>query len=387
MQLQEVNTPETIKEFLQLPLRLYKDDKNWIRPLDADIEKVFDPKQNRTFKSGKCTRWILWNDNKTEVIGRIAAFIDERTSKKEEQPTGGVGFFECVDNQDVANFMFDHCKQWLQNEGMEAMDGPINFGERNNWWGLLVEGFTPPIYQMNYNLPYYQKLFENYGWQLYFNQYSFGLRVSDPRPPKYVALWPSFKNDPDYTFTNAKKNNLEKYAEDFRKIYNAAWVKHSGVKEMSQAQAMKIMKAIKPIMVEHLMQFAYYKDEPIGMYISIPDLNQYFKHVNGKMDLLGKLKFLWYAKTGKRKKIVSIVFGVDPKFHGKGIDGMMVMNLHDYIKNKEWWDEVELTWIGDFNPKMLRIAENLNGKIIKTHITYRYLFDRNKEFKRYPIIH
>ena len=84
--------------------------------------------------------------------------------------TGGIGFFDCIDDQETANFIFDFCKNWLMERGMEAMDGPINFGERDKFWGLLIEGFHEPLYGMNFHAPYYQKLFENYGFQIYFNQ-------------------------------------------------------------------------------------------------------------------------------------------------------------------------------------------------------------------------
>jgi hypothetical protein len=271
---------------------------------------------------------------------------------------------------------------------MQAMDGPINFGERNNWWGLLVDGYDErPTYMMNYHPPYYKTLFETYGFQVYFYQYSYGLVVQQPRPEKYERLWKIIKTNKDYEFTHAKKNNLKKYANDFREILNQAWKNHDGFKEMTEEQAMKIMNAMKPVMVEHLLQFAYYKGRPIAMYISIPELNQYFQHVNGKLNWIGKLKYLWYSKTMKYQKFVGIVYGVIPEFQGKGLEGMMVMNLHDLVHDKDWWRDVELTWIGDFNPKMMNVAQNLGTTIIKTHTTMRYLFDRNRPYERCPIIH
>src|SRR5699024_7027135 len=144
MEIIEVKDKRTQKEFLQLPVRLYKNDKNWIRPLDKDIEKVFDPEENKFFQHGECTRWILMKNG--EVIGRVAAFIDRKTAFTFEQPTGGMGFFECIDDQEAAFKLFDTCKTWLEERDMEAMDGPINFGDRLNWWGLLVNGFYEPNY-------------------------------------------------------------------------------------------------------------------------------------------------------------------------------------------------------------------------------------------------
>ena len=130
----EVTDKKTAKEFLLCPVHLYKNDKSYIRPLDTDINKVFDPKQNKLFRQGECIRWILV-DSQRKTVGRVAAFVDNKSAAKNDQPTGGLGFFECINDKDAAFQLFDNCKAWLISKGMEAMDGPINFGERDRWWG------------------------------------------------------------------------------------------------------------------------------------------------------------------------------------------------------------------------------------------------------------
>ena len=172
MKLVEVTEKHSEKEFLQLPVRLYKDEKNWIRPLDQDIKSIFDPTKNKQFRNGEAIRWLLKDENGL-AIGRIATFIDNKTLKKEDQPTGGIGFFECIDDKKAAFKLFDAGVNWLKERDIEAVDGPINFGDRNIWWGLLVDGFTEPNYQMPYNFLYYKELFEAYGFQLYFKQFTY----------------------------------------------------------------------------------------------------------------------------------------------------------------------------------------------------------------------
>ena len=127
MEIIEVNSTGLKKPFLDIARKIYKDDPNWICPLDNDIASVFDPEKNNYHHHGKCIRWIL-KDGKGEVIGRIAAFINEKKAYNYPQPTGGCGFFECVDNQDAADLLFDTAKNWLITNGMKAMDGPVNFG-------------------------------------------------------------------------------------------------------------------------------------------------------------------------------------------------------------------------------------------------------------------
>lgn len=387
MNLIEVIRKEHIREFIRLPLRLYKSYPSWIRPLDADIEQVFDPKKNKTFRKGEAVRWILQDDNGT-TIGRVAAFINRKTvNKKNDQPTGGMGFFECIEDQDAAFRLFDAAKDWLSERGMEAMDGPVNFGERDKWWGLLVDGFDiEPNYNCNYNPPYYREMFENYGFRIYFKQFTFGRFVRDPFHPRLHEKAEKAMKDPGYSFRHLRLKELDKYTEDFRIVYNKAWAGH-GVPEMSSLQAKAIMKQMKPIIDEKIIWFGYYEGEPVAFYINLPEVNQIFKHVNGKLDLLGKLKFLYHKKMRTCKKMLGLVFGVSPEHQRKGLEGALVLATAEMVQRKyQQYDTMEMNWIGDFNPKMIRVVEQVGGDIVKTHHTYRKLFDENREFKRAPIL-
>ena len=179
MQLKKVDTPDTRKLFHQVPRLIYKDDKNWAAPFDVMVENTFNPAKNPSFKGGEAQRWVLLDGN-GNLLGRIAAFVNYEKAKTYEQPTGGCGFFECLDNQEAANILFDAAREWLNVRGMEAMDGPVNFGENYINWGLLVDGFMPQGYGMPYNPPYYLKLFENYGFRLFFKQFSYHLDYTMP---------------------------------------------------------------------------------------------------------------------------------------------------------------------------------------------------------------
>ena len=139
-------------------------------------------------------------------------------------------------------------------------------------------------------------------------------------------------------------------------------------------------------MDESIIWFAYKGEEPIGIFVNLPDLNQWFKHLNGKFDLLHKLKFLWVQRTVKCTKFTGLVFGIVPEYQGKGIDSFIVGEAHKQVL-KNPYDEYEMQWIGDFNPKMLNVAQGL-GDVYQSRrlTTYRYLFDRTKEFRRHPIL-
>ncbi len=386
MQLAEVSDKKTAKEFLDVNVLINKNDPNYIRPLDKDIEEVFDPKKNKAFRHGETIRWILKNED-GRLIGRIAAFANKKYKNKgDDVPVGGIGFFDCINNQAAADMLFDVAKHWLMQRGMQAMDGPINFGERDRWWGLLVEGFEPPVYCLNYNPPYYKELFENYGFKNFFNQHCYALKVMERVHEKFYTRHAIVAADPDFSACHIQKSKLEKFAKDFTLVYNKAWAKHGGMKELSLQVVIKLFKTMKPIMDEKVCWFVYYKNEPIAIWVNLPDLNQWFKYLDGKFDLFHKLKFLWIKKTKRCKKFTGLVFGIVPEFQGKGIDAYMIMEGAKVIQGQHLYDDYEMQWIGEFNPKMINVAESLGTYRSRLLTTYRYLFDRTKEFKRHPVL-
>ncbi len=383
MNMTEVNDMATRKEFLIFPVRLYQSDKNFIRNLDKDVENIFNPAKNKFFRSGEAIRWLCVDD-KGRTIGRIAAFYTHEY--EQEQPTGGIGFFDCINDQATADFMFDCCKEWLQNKGMEAMDGPVNFGERDQFWGLLTEGFTHPLYKMNYNFPYYQQLFENYGFQPYFNQLCFSRKTTDEVAPAFMRAHQLHNRNPDIRAERMTKKHIDRYADAFTYIYNAAWAGHGEGKQLETEQVRKIFHTIKPTINEHISWFVYEKDRPIAMWINLPDLNQWFRFFNGKLRLWEKIKFLFMQRFIPNKKMIGLVFGVVPEWQRKGIDGYMIWEGTRHIRKKTAIEEIEMQWIGDFNPKMIKIAEQLNASLTRKLTTYRFLFDRNKIFKKHPTL-
>lgn len=368
------------REFLEFPPRLYKNDKNYIRPLNKDIQDVFDKKKNKFFKTGECERFLFKNtQNKT--VGKVAVFVNKKY--KQEQPTGGIGFFDCINDQETANFIFDFCKNWLQERGMEAMDGSINFGERDKFWGIVTDGFDEPLYGMNYNLPYYKDLFENYGFQIYFNQLCYSRPVHGDVSRVFTVMHAKHAKNPAISAKPMKKNQLEKFAKDFTEVYNKAWANHGGGKEMEYAKTLKMFKAMKPVINEHISWFVYENEKPIAMWMNIPDLNQWFKYLHGKFGIWEKLKFLWVKKFKKNTKMVGIVFGVVPEWQRSGIDGYMIWEGTKHLRKHTDFEVTELQWIGDFNPKMMKIAESLDTTVTRKLATYRYLFDRTKPFDRH----
>jgi hypothetical protein len=385
MQLTQVDDRRSVKEFLKVPHLVYKDDPCWVCPLDIEVEDIFDPRENSFFKNGDAARWVLKNDS-GRLIGRVAAFINGEKAYKYVQPTGGMGFFECINDREAAFALFNVCHEWLAARGMEAMDGPVNFGENDMNWGLLVEGFTHPGIGMNYNPPYYRELFEAYGFNFYFEQVSNHLDLTKTFPDRFWKIAEWIMKKPGYKFLHYDPAYMDKFIHDLKEIYDNAWAFHESFTPLDVQVIHHTMEKTRGIMDNDMIWFAYYNDEPAAFLIMFPDINQIIKHLHGKLHLWNKLKFYYLRsrKTMTRARVV--IMGVKPKFQRHGLESGIFWHMNEMMKKKPQYTELELSWVGDFNPKMRALHESMGATFGKRHITYRKLFSGNKEFHRSIII-
>ncbi|MDR2813638.1 MAG: hypothetical protein LBB79_03140 [Prevotellaceae bacterium] len=387
----KVNSRRQIQAFLDFPKMLYKDDPSYVHPLDGDVESVFCYAKNRLLQAGGEAARFMLQGEEGATVGRVAVFVNPKTAYLNDQPTGGMGFFECINSVEAAFSLFDACRRWLEVRDMEAMDGPVNFGSRERWWGLLVDGFTQPSYGMSYNPPYYRQLFEAYGFKNYFYQYSYLHPVSTGGMADNIrARAARVASNPRYTFRHASSRNLPQLAQDFCRIYNRAWAHHSGVAQMTLEQAGAELTAIKPIIDRRLILFACHDGEPVGFFVQIPEVNEAVKRIGGgRLNFFKKLKF-WYLLRVKRvcRRTMGLAFGIVPEFRGRGLEAALAMEFVKVAFSRDFpYKDIDLAWVGDFNPVMMRFQQQLGGKIYKTHATYRLLFDeekQEKEFKRCP---
>lgn len=389
MQIIEVTTKRDKKEFHDFPRWLYRNDPCWVCPLDTEIEGLFDPAKNHTFRQGVATRWILKDDN-GKTIGRVAAFIDNVRSAAQKQPTGGMGFFEVIEDKNAAFLLFDTAKAWLSARGMEAMDGPINFGENDNFWGLLIDGFVQQGYGMPYNMKYYREFFESYGFKNYFEQYSYHREARNEKgeftrfPERLwkVAEWVAKK--PGYSFRHFELGNARKYANDICEIYNSTWLYlKEDFTPLVPEVLEEAMRKAKPVLDVETIIFMYQNDKPVGFWVLLPDLNQILKYINGKLDIISLIKFLYHKKTHKMTRLRAVVGGVKHSHQNQGIEAAIFYHLYEVFSKKPWYKEIELSWVGDYNPRMMASNEALGGIKMKTHCTFRYMINEKIAFMRY----
>jgi hypothetical protein len=389
MKIAEVETGLDKKEFINFPKTLYKDDPNWICPLDDSIESTFDPSRNSAFRHGEAKRWLL-KDDEGSTIGRVAAFVDNIRSAANSQPTGGMGFFEVIESKDAAFMLIDTAKAWLAARGMEAMDGPINFGENDNNWGMLTDGFVPQSFGMPYNKKYYGQYFEDYGFRNYFEQYSYHVMVRDDNnkivtfPDRMMKIAEWLARRQGYTFRHFEFKNKRKYVDDIVEIYNSTW---SSFKEdftpLDPAFLEESLKKARIVLDEDIIWFAYHNDKPISFFILFPDLNQILRHLDGRLTFINKLKLMYYKSIHEMSRMRAVVGGVHPNYQNSGVESTIFLQLYKVFDKKDWYKQLELSWVGDFNPKMIAIYEALGGVKAKTHITFRYMINKELPFKRY----
>lgn len=385
MEIRKVQSTKDVAAFHAVPQGIYSAYPHWVPHLKQDVEKVFDPKQNKAWRHGKAERWIAWRDG--QAIGRVSAFLNDKYSKGMEQPTGGLGFFECYPDAIAARALMETAQQWLEGAGMEAMDGPINFGEKNMFWGLLTENFTDlGSYGMNFNPEYYVDFFRDFGFKMYYEQFCYKRDMYEPAQEVFVEKAERVRRDPDFKFTNVRGMKPDEIGRAFTAVYNAAWGGHHGFKAMNEAQGQKMVKALKPVMDHDIIVFGWHKEKPIAFYVNIPELNQIFNRVNGNLNAIGKVKFLYHKWRKTPTTMVGLVFGVDRSYHGRGIEGALIKWTEENIVSLKRYDETILTWIGDFNPKMIKVAENLGAERYRTLQTMRKLFDPDQPFVRAPMV-
>lgn len=382
MKLIEIS-PLNFRVFHDVGRILYRDDPNWIAPLDMEVENIFNPSKNHLFTHGEAKRWVLQDDS-GQLIGRIAAFIDHEKAKKTDIPAGGAGFFECTDDTAAANMLFDAAHEWLRERGAAAMDGSINFGENFSFWGVLAEGFMKQGYGMPYNKPFYPRLFENYGFRDYFQQFSYHVDLKAAWPDRIVRFAEYQASRPGYTFRHFEKRSPKKYIHDLVEIVNITWSDYlEDFTPLAEKDLEEILENTKPILIEDFIWFAYKDERPVGVIVAFPDVNQVLSRFNGRLNLWKGLKFLWLknGKTITRNR--ALMAGVIPEYQNTGVAAALFLQFALATRKRSWYREIELSWVGDYNERMRKLYEQVGAVQVKKHITYRYMIDQSKPFNRF----
>lgn len=381
----EVRSRQDWKLFHAVPHRIFRNNQVWICPLESDVEKIFNPATNKTYEHGEAKLFVLL-DEQNRPAGRIAAFLDHERNEQQEFSTGGIGFFQCVDNQDYAFALLGKAEEFLLSRGVKAIDGPINFGERDKFWGLLVQGFEqPPIYQENYHPPYYRAFFEAWGFRPYEQILTLKGKILDVPIDRFKTLANRVRERYGLTARLIELHKLDQYAADFSQVYNEAFKQFPYFKSLSAEQILQIFRQSKTIMDPNLICFAYTGEQPVGFCALLPEVNPFFKHTRGKLNLWTLPGFLWRLKTARPQMVKGVAFGIHPDFQRKGVFPLMVDYLYTpKIYNK--YSHIVLATIRGHNKIMMDTCANLGVKPDRVHLAFRKMLDDTLHFKPFEFI-
>ena len=352
---------------------VYTGNPQYVYPLRSDIEGILS-EQNAAFTGNNLRRWVV-TDARGKPVGRVAAFIDEERNKELDVPAGGIGFFESIDDDRVAELLLDTAEDWLRQRGMRAVDGPINFGERDKFWGLLVRGWYRPIYQETYNPPYYRCFFEGNGYVAHEQCLTMRGVVSEFPGERLGKLAARVRERYGLYTKQIDRNDLRQGAEDFAEAYNAAFNHWPYFRPLSGDDIYPTFQQMKPIMDPHLTCLAYNKDDrPIGLAGLIPDINCFLGGTRGKLDWRGLPKFLYRLKLQKQPRdCKGIAFGIAQDYQRQGVYPLMVdaMFQSGGQHNSRTYRHVDMATIRGHNKLMVDTCRQMNADIHRVHVAYR----------------
>lgn len=377
LEVKHVNDRRAEEIFLDVSEAILHHDPHWIPCLRREIKNIFDPSANPYFMHGTARRWILV-DASGQVLGRIAAFINFKKMYDENKKVGCIGFFECINNHEAAFLLFDTAIQWLvERYQIEAVDGPVNFGENDKYWGLLIKGFTPPSYGMNYNPPYYRDLFETYGFSIQYKQLTTRVDLRTPLPERINKIAKRALVNKQYTFMPFRYKDRDRFINDFVHIYNQAWASFKYFQPMEVNVIRKSLAGMRPIMDESVMWFVYSGNDAVGFLLAIPDVNEILKYAGGRFNIWGKCKFLFYKHWKGFSCLRVIVMGIVPEFQQRGLESGLIVQAYGGGKTSQRYKYVQLAWVGDFNDKMIAIHKAMGATEDKQHATFRKLLGKS----------
>lgn len=358
---------ERINDFIKLPYKIYKESPYWVPQLDSENKKLLSDK-NPYWKHSKKQLFLAYDEN-NNIVGRVAGIIDYNYIKFQETEIGYFGFFECIDSIDVAKLLFEAVKQWLEENKIYKMMGPMN-PSTNDEVGFLYEGFDScPKLLMPYTHKYYLDLAKQCGLTKIKELYAYNIPVAlDDRTIRLEkAAKIVQKRNPTIKIKCFNKKNFRKDLADVIDIYNSAWEKNWGFVPWTNEEFEAVAKDLVGLADEKLIMLACDGDKTIGMLIAVPDYNFVFKKMNGKLFPTGLFKFLYYKN--KIKDLRLMIMGVKKEYRQKGIESLMFL---ESLKNavKGGYKNCELSWILDDNIMTQRAADMMNGTLYKKYAVY-----------------
>lgn len=360
-----VSTDSEKKQFLRFPYKHYKKDPYWVAPLIREQKKLLNPDKNPFYNQADVAFFLA--EEEGQPAGRIAAIVDHRYNEHHNTKTGFFGFFESTNSQAVTNLLFRVAEDWLREQGMKDLLGPANPSMMDEI-GILVDGFDRyPYIMMPYHKDFYDELISGAGLKKAVDLYAFEVdQTTVNRQRMRRALDIVKKRVPDLYIREVNLKKMKEELEIIRHIFNSAWKDNWGFIPLSKEELDALGADLKAIVDTNVAHIAEIKGEPVAFSVGIPDYNQVFRKMNGRLFPFGIFKLLYYRK--KINRIRTALMGVLPEHRGRGIDALLHQKA---IDNKVGYFASELSWILETNVEMIRVAERLGAVKTKTYRMYK----------------
>lgn len=365
-----VRTRKDINQFIGFLWKIYEGNPHWVPPLWMDRRKLMDRRKNPFYAHADAEFYIA--ERNGEMVGRIAAIVNHNHNKEHGDRVGFFGFFESIDDQEVANRLFGTAREFLRARGMNAMRGPAN-PSVNDEYGLLIEGFEhSPVVLMSYNPPYYATLIESYGLSKVKDLFSYLLSQKTVYSEKLERVNAIVKERQGLTFRSLDMKRFKGDVQKIKDVYNRAWARNWGEIPMTDAEISALAADLKPVVVPDLVIFAEAKGKTVGFALSLPDINVALKG-NKRGWLIPGLIRLFLSKK-KIDLVRIIVLGVLPEYQPSGAAGALFYETAARAR-KLGYGYGEAGWILEDNEKMVKAAITMNGKPYKKYRIYEMPID------------
>lgn len=363
IKIRTVKNKKDLMKFIKFQWEIYKDDKYWVPPLIMERKKLLSTEKNPFFKHAEAEYFLAEKDG--NLVGRIAAIKNDMHLKHHNDETGFFGFFECLNDQKIANALFDTAKNWLNQKGLKRMMGPAN-PSSNDEWGMLLEGYDDsPRILMTYNPKYYNDLCENYGMKKAKDMYAWKLEHSQVSTSDKLKRGQEIvRNRYKMKVTQLDMKNFDKDLEKFKYVYNKAWAPNWGFVPMTEEQIDAMAKDLKPLAEPSLVLFGTIGDELIGAALVMLDYNLVFKNMNGRLFPFNFIKLFTQKKKIEWARILTL--GVIPEFQKKGLDAVLYWEILERA-HKIGIDTGEASWVLEDNDMMNRGLELMKAHRYKTY--------------------
>lgn len=360
-----VQTKADTNQFIKFQWKIYENNSVWVPPLLMDRKKLLDRKRNPFYKHAE-SKFFLAERN-GHVVGRIGAILNQNHNVEHSENIGFFGFFECIDDQDVANALFAQAERFLKEKGVSAIRGPAN-PSVNDEYGLLIDGFEhSPTVLMPYNPPYYASLIERAGFTKAKDLYAYIMSQDKVYSERLERVNEALRERHQITIRPLDMKNFKRDVEIIKSIYNLAWAKNWGAVPMTNDEMDALAKDLKPIVVPDLVLFAESHGKTIGFGLSLPDINVALKHNKNGYLIPGLARMFWHRKKINLVRIIAL--GVLEEYQRSGAVALLFYETAKRAK-KLGYDYGEASWVLEDNLKMIRAAEALNGEINKKYRIY-----------------